>query len=117
RIPDILAARDFIDNPGKDKRARLIDTLLDGERYASHWATVWRTWWLPDTGELQNPSFSYAFEGWLRTQLKAGTAYDRMVRAVLTNSGATITAGVGSFGQVHQNKPENLASASSRLFL
>jgi hypothetical protein len=117
RIPDILAARDFIDNPGKDKRARLIDALLDSERYASHWATVWRTWWMPDTGELQNPYFSYAFEGWLRTQLKAGTAYDRMVRTVLTNSGATIASGVGAFGQVHQNKPENLASASSRLFL
>jgi hypothetical protein len=114
RIPDILAARDFIDNPGADKRVKLIDKLLADERFASHWATVWRTWWLPDTGEFQNPYFWYTFEGWLRGQLKDGKSYDQMVRALLTD---TRNNGPIAFYQVHQYRPENLASATSRLFL
>ena len=50
---------------------------------------------MPGSGEQQNPYFPYTFEGWLRGQLKANTSYDRMVRAVLSESGATITAGAG----------------------
>src|SRR5262249_1001283 len=44
RIPDILAARDFADNSGKDKWTQLIDRLLANERYAIHFAKVWRAW-------------------------------------------------------------------------
>ena len=75
RIPDILAARDFIEDSGKDKRAKLIDTLLGTDRYAIHWANVWRNWWLHDAGEQQNVYFAVYFENWLLGQLKknAGT--------------------------------------------
>ena len=116
RIPDILAARDFIDNPAPDKRARTIERLLKEDRHAYHWATVWRNWWLPETGEMQNPFFAYTFEGWLRTQLKENKPYDHMVRAVLGGSRGG-HAGATAFYAAHQNKPENLASAASRLFL
>jgi hypothetical protein len=117
RIPDILAARDFIDNPDADKRAGLIDRLLAGDRYPLHWATVWRTWWLPDTGELQNPFLAYSFENWLRGQLRDNLSYDRMVRAVLTDNPAATNSGPSAFYQAHQYRPENLAAAASRLFL
>src|SRR5262245_26500448 len=36
RIPDILAARDFIEDTERDKRARLIVKLLSEDRYAVH---------------------------------------------------------------------------------
>src|SRR5262249_25601252 len=41
RIPDLMTARDYIDNPEKDKRAKLIDTLLADDRYSVHWANIW----------------------------------------------------------------------------
>src|SRR5262245_3488006 len=63
RIPDILAARDFIDNPGTDKRARLVEKLLADERYPLHWANVWRSWVVPDTNDLRLSSTPGAFEG------------------------------------------------------
>ncbi len=53
RIPDILAARDFADNPAKDKREQLIDQLLASDRYAVHFANVWRAWILPDSSDPQ----------------------------------------------------------------
>src|SRR5262245_47455508 len=114
RIPDILAARDFIDNPGKDKRARLVEQLLADERYPLHWANVWRSWVVPDTNDLRLFATPGAFEDWILEELKRNTPYDRIVTSLLTNGG---NAGSQVFLQVHQGKPENLASATSRLFL
>src|SRR4051812_16052852 len=69
RIPEITVARDFIEGPGKDKRAKLIDALLDEERYSVHWANVWRQWLLSETGDQQFNYLAPAFESWLRGQL------------------------------------------------
>ncbi len=50
-------------------------------------------------------------EGWLRKQGRANTPHDRLVRGLLTDPEA------GAFFQANQNKPENLAGRTSRLFL
>ena len=115
RIPDLLAVRDFLDDPAAGKRARLIDTLLGGERYAPHWAAVWRAAWLPEAREGRD-SANDAFESWLRLELKADRPYDRIVRSVLGDD-PTSAAGASWFASAYERKPENLASAGSRLFL
>jgi hypothetical protein len=115
RIPDLPAVRDFLDDPAADKRARLIDTLLKGERYAVHWAAVWRASWLPEAREDRG-ALAPAFEAWLRLQLRDNRPYDRMARSLLA-ADPTADPGASSFYSAHQHKPENLASAASRLFL
>jgi hypothetical protein len=116
RIPDILAARDFADNPGKDKWTRLIDRLLDNDRYAIHFANVWRAWVLPDSGEQQVVFLIPSFESWLRDQLKSNAPYQSMVRAMVAGR-ASGSGGTDILAQANQYKPEGLASLTSRLFL
>ena len=45
RVPNKSELSEFLAAKGKDKRAKLVDTLLHDdeytEEYASHWATVW----------------------------------------------------------------------------
>src|SRR4051794_35444782 len=84
RVPDILAARDFIEDPGKDKRGKLLDRLLADDRYALHWANVWRNWWLIEANDVQNGYLSVYFETWLRGRLEKNASYDAMVKEVLT---------------------------------
>jgi len=50
-------------------------------------------------------------EGWLTAQVKANTPYDRLVRGLLTDADAA------GFYLANENKPENLASRTSRLLL
>jgi hypothetical protein len=116
RIPDILAARDFTDNPGKDKWNKLIDSLLGGDRYAVHFANVWRAWVLPDSGEQQVAFLLPTFEAWLRDQLKSNASYSSMVRGMVAGRAGS-GGGTDILAQANQYKPEGLASMTSRLFL
>jgi len=119
RIPDLMTARDYIDSPEKDKREALIDKLLDDDRYAVHWANVWRGWLLHDTGDQQLIYLAPQFEVWLRGRLKANISYDSMVRSLVTSSNRGMYNGAGPsvFLQVNQFKAENVASAVARVFL
>jgi hypothetical protein len=116
RIPDILGARDFLDNPGKDKWNNLIDNLLSSDRHAIHFANVWRGWVLPDRGEQQVGFLIPIFETWLREQLKNNAPYSTMVRAMVVGRAGS-EGGTDFLAQANQFKPEGLASMTSRLFL
>ncbi len=112
RIPTVAQVRRFLDDRTPDKRQRLIDDLLSGPTYAQHFANVWRAGWLADTpAAAQNPGLGTAFETTLRQQLTENLRYDQMVRSLLAPSGNR------TFYVANEEKPENLAAATTRLFL
>jgi Protein of unknown function (DUF1553)/Protein of unknown function (DUF1549) len=114
RIPSLTQLVDFLDDARTDKRRLWVDKLLDGPQngplYVEHFAHFWRRRFLAET-TMQSEAVVAPLEGWLRKQLKANTPYDRMVRGLLTDSNAA------GFYLANENKAENLASRSSRLFL
>ena len=124
-IPRVYEAREFLDDQRPDKRSREIDKLLDGAGYVSHFSTVWRREWLPQVGADPQVQFlGPQFEIWLKKQLQANAPYDKMVRDMITappygyfdgtaNGGNQATA----FLMANELKPENIAAATSRLFL
>src|SRR5947199_294062 len=88
----------------------------DKDAYVHHFTNVWRGWLLEQTA--QQGTFQPALDGWLRQRLRANVGYDRLVRELLTQP----TAGPGResaavFYQANENKPENLAGSTARLFL
>jgi hypothetical protein len=126
RIPSVAEVRAFLDDTRADKRRRLVDTLLDGPRYVTHFSRVWRSLLLPEVTtspqiRFQGPSF----EAWLRKHLVANSGYDVMVRDLLSapvgGPGGPFNRQGGpnpqSFYMAKEVKPENLAAATSRLFL
>ena len=128
RIPSVAEAREFLDDRSPDKRARLIERLLAGSRYATHFTNVWRALLLPESdANIQSRFLAPGFESWLRKQLVKNAPYDEMVRELLTTpvgpqafqpgrlGGADANA--GAFYVAKELKPENVAAATSRLFL
>jgi hypothetical protein len=130
-IPEGYRVQDFYDMRYPEKRLRWAETLLqDTEKkdrpnaspgapgYAEHFANVWRSTLLPRTTNEFGQNFAPAFEIWLRSRLQANTGYDKMVREILT---APYTAQANpnalSFFYANEQKPTNLAAATSRLFL
>ncbi len=128
RIPDIAEVRAFMADPSPDKRARAIDRLLDSPAFVNYMARSWRGWLLDDAAanvDLANglPDF----EGWLRERIRANTPLDRMVKELVTyplderqlasrSPGETVASPL-AFYTAHEGKPENLAAATSRIFL
>ncbi|HEY7153356.1 MAG TPA: DUF1549 and DUF1553 domain-containing protein [Gemmataceae bacterium] len=128
RIPAAAEVRQFLDDKRPDKRQRLVEQLLDGPRYVTHFTNVWRALMLPETtSSFQVQFLAGGFEAWLRAKLQQNTPYDAMVRELLTTpmngqqrnpfgqqNGAPSPI---AFYFAKDVKPENLAAAMSRLFL
>jgi hypothetical protein len=128
RIPAVAEVRAFFDDKRPDKRRRLVEQLLEGPRYVTHFTNVWRALLLPESmNNRQISFFAASFETWLRAKLQRNTPYDAMVRELLTlpmdgqgrnyypgPNGATTPI---AFYLAKDLKPENVAAAVSRLFL
>ncbi len=127
RIPHVSEVHKFLDDKAPNKRRALVEDLLKGPHYVNHFTNVWRALLLPQNNDQQVRFFAAQMENWLRPQILENKPYDRMVRDLLTTSlGNTGMAmrprnpgnnGAAIFYQVNESKPENVAAATSRLFL
>jgi hypothetical protein len=112
QVPTLTEVRDFLDDPARDKRARLVERLLKTDAHARFFAGEWRKTLVANS---PNQFFGGPLDAWLRQRLRDNVGYDKLAREILT---ATPTdASLGAFFQVNENKPENLAGAAARVFL
>ncbi len=122
--------RAFLEDAAPDKRAKAIEKLLNSAAYATHMTTTWRGWLLPEA--VANPDVAAtvpAFEAWLRKRVQANQPFDKMVQELIafpldgrqvsmrTPTGDDDTTSPIAFYTAKEGKPENLAAATSRLFL
>jgi hypothetical protein len=130
RIPSVAEARAFYADPRPDKRQRLVAGLLARPVHARHLTTIWRHLLLPEADtSIQTQFLAPGFDAWLRQRFAGNAPYDAMVRELLTvpvdqQSAQQIFSrdGIGkptplAFYMAKEIKPENLASATSRVFL
>jgi hypothetical protein len=129
RIPDLLKIHDFVDptNDSPDKRWIAVDELLDSKDYPMHFANVWRSIMLGNSTNQQTQFQLPQFENWLRGKVEKNTALDKMVHELLTSSNGNPNMGFNQdyqnqgspqlFFIANENKAENLAGATSRVFL
>ncbi len=83
--PDIVA---FLKDSDSDKRAKLIDKLLDADEYARHWGQYWRTVITTRaTIDFRLQQVVPQYERWMTAQLKANKSWAYITREQLTASG------------------------------
>ena len=126
RIPNLLDIDDFLANDDADKRWQWVERLLAHERAPSHLAALFRAHIIGTTGQFA-AAFQPQFEAYLKDRFDKGTPYDKIVHEILTSGNAGgMGRGFGgpggggnpsAFFFVNENKPENLASATTRVFL
>ncbi len=129
-IPPVFEVREFLADTSPDKRRRVVDELLDRPGYIMNFTRYWRRVMLPETdSDLQTRFLIPGFEAWLREQLTENTAYDDIARQIINtklnqdrgNRQAYMQAVTSvtplAFYQAKQVAPENLAAATSRIFL
>jgi hypothetical protein len=129
RIPSVAEVRAFLADRRADKRRRLVEKLLDGPRYVSHFVQVWRALLLPEADSSFQLRFQVpGFENWLRGQMLRNAGYDQMVRELLTVpldgrggrfflANGTVAGNPQAFYAAKEFAPENLAGATGRLFM
>lgn len=119
RIPSVWEVRAFLESTDPRKRRLVVDQLLESPAFFSHFAVKWRHLLIPDNNvDIQLRFQLPGFDSWLRHKLMVHTGYDRLVRDVLAFSlseGSQST--VEAFYNARDTAPENLAAATSRIFL
>jgi hypothetical protein len=92
-LPTAAETRAFVEDKAPDKRAKLIDSLLERPEYATYfaikWADILRN---KRDGKPEYASSTYRFHDWIRESLERNVPYDEFVRGILTASGTPETS-------------------------
>jgi hypothetical protein len=115
-IPPVDAVEAFLRDRDKKKRARLVDTLLEHDGYASNWTTLWSNTLLGR--ETPREVSRTGLNAWLRSSFSENKPYDRMVYELVASDGHYEQNGAVNFLLANLNDDKTPATAkTARIFL
>jgi len=119
-LPTAEEARQFLQDDQPDKRAALIEELLQRPEFADYWALKWSDLLRVKAEFPINlwPNAAQAYHRWLRTAVREGMPYDRFVRELLTASGSNFRVPQVNFYRALQSRqPEGVVKAVALAFM
>ena len=117
-LPAPGSIRQFVASRDRDKRAALIDALLDHPDYATNWARYWR-----DVISYRAPAeddrrIDYdGFAKWLAGQFAANKPWDQVATAIITATGRDDENPATAFSIAEEGQAVELAGEVSRVFM
>lgn len=119
-LPTAKEARQFIADKAPNKRAVLIDRVLERDEFADYWAMKW--------GDLLRvkaefpinlwPNAAQAYHRWIYSAIKQNMPYDKFVREMLTATGSNFRVPQVNFYRAMQNKdPQTIAQMAALSFM
>ena len=114
-LPKPEEVRAFLADKRADKRARLIESLLERSEFVDYWTYKWSDLLLLSTRKLSQPEM-WAFYQFIRQSVAENKPWDQFTREVLTASGSTLDNGAANYFVLHKDVTE-LTEATSVTFL
>lgn len=114
-LPTAAEARDFLNDSRADKRARLIDHLLDRPEFADFWALKWADL-LHNEEKVLDAKGVRVFHGWIRQSIAEGKPLNAMARELVAAQGSTYTNPPANFYRALRD-PYARAEAVGQVFL
>lgn len=114
-LPTAEEASAFLANPAPDKRAKLIDVLLERSEYADFWAMKWSDILKVDKDAV-TPQGAVAMTRWIRRQFAENRPYDQFARDIVMARGSTTADGPAAIYKA-LGTPEVAAQSISQVFL
>lgn len=96
RLPTSEETKRFLTEPGEQKRATLINRLLEQPEYASFWTVKFEDWFRNNQLNSQGRSMG-RFKEWIYNFLAEDRPYDQFVREILTSEGDTFLQPAANF--------------------
>ncbi len=115
-LPDGSQVDAFLQDESPDKRARLIDRLLDSHEYADHFANKWNFVLRNKRTRGEDKPGTFLFHRWVRDSIYDNKPYDEFVADLLTATGEpAINPAVTWYREVDQ--VEEQVEDTAQLFL
>jgi len=119
-LPSATEAQDFILDRNPQKRALLVDRLLERDEFADYWAMKWSDLLRVKAEFPVNlwPNAAQAYHRWLRDSVRENKPYDQFVRELLTANGSNFRDAPVNFYRAMQNRsPEGIAQTVALNFM
>lgn len=95
-LPTIDEVESFAASRAADKRAKLIDGLLEREEHAAHWLVKFEDWFRNSQYYSQGRT-NGSYKRWLHDLIRGDKPYDAAVREMITAVGDTTVRPAGNF--------------------
>lgn len=93
----------FVGDPDPDKRARLIDELLERKEFAEIWSMKWAELLMVKSSIEVSYKSMFLYNNWLTNKIAGGVPLDQMVRELLSASGGTFSNPATNFYQIERD--------------
>jgi hypothetical protein len=113
-LPTPDEVRKFLDDKDPNKRAKLVDALLERPEFADFWTLKWSDVFRSNRKSIQVKG-TYVFQKWLRDKIESNAGFDEVVKEMLTANGSTFANPPANYYRVARD-PQNLAETTAQLF-
>jgi hypothetical protein len=114
-LPTAEEAQAFVEDKTSDKRARLIDRLLERPEFADFWALKWSDILRNEELVLDTHGVN-AFHAWIRDSLAANKPLDQFARELIGARGSTYDFPAANYYRANRD-PLTRSETTARLFL
>ncbi len=114
-LPTADEARAFLADSRKDKRARLIDSLLERNEFAEFWALKWADLFRNEEKTIDRKGVQ-GFHGWITAALRENQPVDQFVREIIAARGSTYLNPPANYYRALRD-PVTRAEATAQVFL
>jgi len=114
-LPTPSETRRFLADTRSDKRARLIDALLQRPEFADFWALKWSDL-LHNEEKTLDPKGVRIFHDWIRRSIADGKPLNEFARELLAGRGSTYSQPAANWYRALRD-PQNRAEAAAQVFL
>jgi hypothetical protein len=115
QLPTIEETKAFLGDSAKDKRAQLIDKLLDRPEHAKFWALKWGDLLRLTSTQVGNGGV-FKYHRWIERAFADNMPYDQFARELLSSSGSTLAHPTANFYRTSTDTQDSVESIS-QLFL
>lgn len=119
-LPTAKEAKEFIQDPSKNKRLALVNYLLERPEYSDYWSMKWCDILRVKAEFPVNlwPNAAQAYHHWIKVSMRDNKPYDQFVREMLTSDGSNFRVGPVNFYRAMQNRtPEGIAATVALTFM
>jgi hypothetical protein len=114
-LPTSEDVENFLADGSPDKRAKLIDRLIQRDEFVDYWSYKWSDLLLVSSRRL-NSTAMWAFYDWIRESVKQNKSWDKFARDIFLSSGSTRENGALNYFVLHKD-PIELSENATQAFL
>lgn len=117
RLPTPEETTAFALDPSKEKRAKIVETLLANPQFGENWARYWRDVIMYRKTEERGQIVSGALQTYLAESFNSGKPWSEIATEFITAEGNALENGACGLIVAQQGQPEEVTAEVSRIFL